>query len=91
VQTSPAVLGLPSLHAVPSLAIGLEQAPVPGAQVPAAWHWSVAGQANGAPPTQAPAWHWSLRVQALPSLQAEPSGAAGFEQAPLPGSQAPAA
>jgi hypothetical protein len=91
VQTSPAVLGLPSLQAVPSVAIGLEQAPVAGAQVPAAWHWSVAGQANGLPPTQAPAWHWSLRVQALPSLHAVPSGAAGFEQAPLPGSQAPAA
>jgi hypothetical protein len=39
-QASPVVQLLPSLHDVPSPAIGLEQAPVEGLQVPAEWHSS---------------------------------------------------
>jgi hypothetical protein len=47
-------------------------------------------QVTGLPPVQIPAWQVSVRVQALPSLQVEPSPLAGFEQAPLVGSQVPA-
>ena len=35
---SAVVQGLPSLHVVPFDAVGFEQVPVLGAQVPAAWH-----------------------------------------------------
>ena len=38
---------------------------------------------------QAPAWQESLWVQALPSLQDVPSGAAGFEQTPVCALQSP--
>jgi hypothetical protein len=47
-------------------------------------------QLTGLAPTQVPAWHVSLWVQALPSLQAVPLGFAGFEHAPVAGSQVPA-
>src|SRR5689334_11114347 len=82
---------LPSLHAVPSATAGFEHAPVVESQVPAAWHWSLAVQITGSLPTQAPAWQESLRVQADPSLHAVPSATAGFEHAPVVGSQVPAA
>src|SRR5947199_225040 len=39
---------------------------------------------------QAPAWQVSVCVQALPSVQAVPSGLAGVEQVPVAGSQVPA-
>ena len=39
---------------------------------------------------QMPLTQMSPTVQALPSLQVRPSGAAGFEQAPEVGSQTPA-
>jgi hypothetical protein len=45
---------------------------------------------TGFPPAQLPAWHVSLCVQALPSLQALPSGRAGFEQPPFNGLHVPA-
>ncbi len=38
----------------------------------------------------APAWQVSVSVQAFPSLQAVPSGPAGFEQTPVAGSHVPA-
>jgi hypothetical protein len=38
-----------------------------------------------------PAWQVSVCVQALPSLQAVPSAAFGFEQTPVAGLQTPAA
>jgi hypothetical protein len=41
-------------------------------------------------PVHAPAWQLSFWVQALPSLQAAPSGAAGLEHTPVDGSQVPA-
>jgi hypothetical protein len=44
----------------------------------------------GFEPTHAPDWQVSVCVQLLPSLQAEPLLAAGFEQAPVAGSHAPA-
>jgi hypothetical protein len=47
-------------------------------------------QVTGLLPVQIPAWQVSVRVQALPSLQVEPSPLAGFEQAPFAGSQVPA-
>ncbi len=47
-------------------------------------------QVTGFDPTQEPASQASARVQAFPSSQLVPSGFAGFEQAPVPGSQTPA-
>jgi hypothetical protein len=89
-QESVCVQTSPSLQAVPSGFAGLEQAPVAGLQVPASWHWSAAAQATGFVPVHTPAWQESVCVQALPSLQAAPSGFAGLEQAPVAGSQVPA-
>ena len=82
---------LPSLQAVPSGASGFEQAPVEGLQVPATWHWSLAVQVTGLLPVQTPERHVSDWVHALPSLQAVPSGASGFEQTPVERLQVPAA
>ncbi len=47
-------------------------------------------QRSGAPPRHWPLAQASLVVQALPSLHAVPSGAAGFEHWPVPASQVPA-
>ena len=80
---------LPSLHAVPFGAAGFEQ-PVAGSHVPTTWHWSLAVQTTGLEPVHTPAWHVSVCVHRLPSLHAVPFGAAGFEQAPVPGSHVPA-
>jgi len=44
----------------------------------------------GLVPVQVPDRHVSVCVQALPSLQAVPFGAFGFEQVPVAGSQVPA-
>jgi hypothetical protein len=41
-------------------------------------------------PAHAPFWQVSVCVQALPSLQAVPFVATGFEQAPVAGSHVPA-
>ena len=89
-QVSLWVQALPSLHAAPSALVGLLQTPVAGAQVPAAWHWSCALQVTGLAPLHVPVWQVSLWVQALPSLQAEPSALLGLLQVPLAGSQVPA-
>src|SRR5207244_3038280 len=85
------VRALPSLQAAPSGFAGFEHAPVAGSQVPASWHWSAGAQATGFVPLHSPAWQVSVRVQVLPSLQAAASGFAGFEHAPVAGTQAPAA
>jgi hypothetical protein len=67
---------------------GFEHAPVAGSQVPATWHWSRAAQVTGLPPVQIPATQVSACVQALASLQDEPSALAGFEH-PVDGLQVP--
>ena len=90
-HVSSVVQPLPSLQVVPSVAAGLEQAPVVMSQVPTAWHGSLAAQTTGLAPVQVPATQVSVWVQALPSLQVVPSVAAGLEQAPEVGSQVPAA
>src|SRR3989442_966554 len=46
--------------AVPSAALGFEQVPVAGSQVPTVWHWSAAVQVTGLPPVQTPAWQVSV-------------------------------
>jgi hypothetical protein len=84
------VQALPSLHAVPFVAVGLEHAPVLGLHVPAAWHWSLAMHVTGLPPVHVPLWHVSDWVQALPSLHEVPFIAVGFEHAPVAGLHAPA-
>src|SRR5439155_974542 len=81
---------VPSGQAAPAGFAGFEHAPVAGSQVPASWHWSAGAQVTGFVPAHSPAWQVSVRVQALPSLQAAPSGFAGFEHAPVAGSQVPA-
>src|SRR5207249_194124 len=73
-QLSVCVQALPSLHAVPLLAFGLEHWPVAVLQVPATWHWSSALQTTGFEPAQVPFWQVSVWVQALPSVQAVPFG-----------------
>jgi hypothetical protein len=88
-QTSVCVQAFPSLHAVPSATVGLEQTPVDGLHVPATWHWSCSVQVTGLLPLQTPALQLSACVQAFPSLHAVPSTAAGFEQAPVEGLQVP--
>jgi len=90
-QVSLCVQALPSSQAAPSGFAGLEHVPVAGSQLPAAWHWSAAAQTTGFMPVHVPAWQVSLCVQALPSLQAAPSGFAGLEHVPVAGSQLPAA
>jgi len=89
-QMSVCVQALPSLHNVPSVAIGFEQLPVAGSHVPATWHWSLAVHVMGLEPVQTPVWHVSVCVQALASSHAVPFGAFGFEQAPVAGSHVPA-
>ena len=89
-QLSPVVHALPSLHAVPLAATGLEQMPLAGSQVPARWHWSEAGHVT-AVPMQTPAWHRSPVVHAAPSLHVVPLATTGLEHVPLAGSQVPAA
>ena len=79
-----------SLQAVPSGASGSEQSPVAVSHTPATWQGSLGAQRIGSAPTHAPAWQASWRVQALPSTHGVSFGAAGFEQRPLSGSQAPA-
>lgn len=42
------------MQAVPLAALGLEQVPVLGSQVPATWHWSLGVQTLLAPAWQVP-------------------------------------
>src|SRR2546426_1197984 len=51
---------------------------------------SEAVQTTGLAPTHEPPWQVSVWVHALPSLQAVPSEASGFEQPPVEGSHTPA-
>src|SRR5262249_2222504 len=82
-QGSVCVHAWPSLHALPSALVAYEQVRVAGSQPPAWCPESGGGQASGFAPRQRPLSHVSVRVQALPSLQALPSGLAGFEQLPV--------
>src|SRR5438552_1557773 len=85
-QVSLCVQALPSVQAVPLvLFVGTEHAPVAGLQVPGSWHWS-AVQTTGFAPTQLPFWQVSLCVQALPSVQAVPTGLfVGTQHTPVAG------
>jgi len=91
VHASVCVHALPSLHVVPSAAVGLEQVPEVGSHAPTTWQASAAVQVTGFEPTHAPAVHASVCVHALPSLHGVPFAAAGFEHWPLEGSHVPAA
>ena len=81
-QVSPLVQLLLSEQAVPLATAGVEHTPEVASQVPAVWQESAAVQTLATPPEQAPAWQVSPVVQALPSEQVAPFGAAGFEQVP---------
>jgi len=76
-HVSPLVQALPSLQAVPS-GSGVTEHPVAGLHA-TEWQASAPGQTTVVP-EQAPAWQASLLVQALPSLQAVPSGTWVTEQ-----------
>jgi hypothetical protein len=89
-QVSTWVQAFPSSQVVPFAFGGLVQKPSSGLQVPAMWHWSCAVHTTGFAPVQSPAWQLSVCVHGLPSSQELPSTRAGFEHAPLFGSQAPA-
>ena len=89
-QASPLVHARPSLQSVPSGLLGLLHTPVTAEHVPAVWHWSLAVQWRGLPPTQSPDWQVSPRVQGLPSSQSAPSPLAGFEHVPVVGLHVPA-
>jgi hypothetical protein len=89
-QESVCVQRFPSLQVVPFAAAGFEQTPVLALQIPATWHWSMAAQVTWLPAVQTPAWQESFKSQALPSLQAAPFSAAGFEHTPVLGLQTPA-
>jgi hypothetical protein len=79
-----------SSHAVPSAAFGLEQAPVLGSHVPAAWHWSLAVQTTGFDPVHAPAWHWYSRLHLSVPMHGAPSGLGTCaEHAPVDGLHVP--
>src|SRR5437870_3741437 len=69
-QVSVCVQALPSLHAVPLLAFGLEHWPVAVLQVPATWHWSEAVQTTGLEPVQVPLWQVSVWVSAVRCVRA---------------------
>lgn len=86
---SPVVQALPSLQGVPRGASGFVHIPVFALQAPATWHWSVAGQTLGVPPTQEPATHLSPVVHESPSSHMVPSGAAWPEHMPVVGLQVP--
>jgi hypothetical protein len=90
-QVSVWVQAFPSLQAVPLGRLGLEHMPVVGSHAPAAWHGSLAVQTTGFAPLHTPAWQVSVCVQALPSLQVDPSGRLGLEHVPVVGSHVPAA
>jgi hypothetical protein len=81
-QVSVCVQALPSLHAVPSAAVGFEHTPVVMLHVPATWHWSLAVQTTGLLPVHVPLWHVSVCVHALPSLQVVPLETATLVQVP---------
>lgn len=83
------VQALPSSHAVPLAAVGFEQLPLAGSQVPATWHASLAVHTTGLEPVQTPPRHESVFVQPFPSVQLVPSAASGFEQVPVLGSHEP--
>src|SRR5207248_5175639 len=85
-HVSPPVQVLPSSQAVPSGAGGLEQTPVTGSRVPATWHGS-SGVQGGSVSVQVPA---RQAAGPPPALHTVPSGAAGFAQVPVDGSQVPA-
>src|SRR5437867_2438067 len=89
-QVSLCVQASPSVQTLPSAVFGLEQVPLAGSQVPAAWHGSRASQTTVFAPVHVPARQVSVWVQASPSAQAVPSALFGLEQAPLAGSQVPA-
>jgi hypothetical protein len=72
------------LQALPSVAFGVEHAPVKLLHVPATWQAAGCGHVTGLLPMQVPLWQLSVCVHALPSLHAVPFATfAGVEQAPV--------
>jgi hypothetical protein len=82
---------LPSSHDVPFGLAGLEQMPVDGLQIPAAWQESSAVQEIGAiVRLHVPDWQVNTPLHAFPSSHDVPVAFAGFEQIPVNGLQVPA-
>ena len=78
------------MHAVPSVAGGLEHAPLVGSQVPTAWHWSLAVHVTGFEPVHTPSAHAYAWLHGFVPVHAVPSPTVGFEHAPLLGLHVPA-
>src|SRR5580704_2480097 len=88
-HASVSVHAFPSLQLVPSAGGGFEQAPVLGLHVPATWQASLAVHVTGSDPVHVPLSQASACVHALPSLQAVPLIASGFEHCPVLGAHVP--
>jgi hypothetical protein len=76
---APAATHAPPMKHEPALSVGAEQTPVEALQVPGLWQESGAMQRTVLPAVHTPAWHESFKSQRLPSLQAVPLAATGFE------------
>ena len=87
-QVSLPLQTLASAHEVPAAA-GVCVTPATGSQLSDV-HGLPSSTATAEPGMQAPSWQASPAVQALLSLHAVPLVAAGFEHAPVLGSQVPA-
>src|SRR2546427_123968 len=89
-QVSVCVQALPSVQLVPSVALGFEQVPVAGLQVPATWHWSLADRTSGVEAERVDVGQGPICVQTMPSWELVPLAAFGFEQVPVAGLHVPA-
>ena len=87
-QESFAVHALPSSQAVP-LTTAACVTPPTGSQASAVQALP-SSKEGAAEVMQVPLWHDSWPLQTVPSSQAVPSGAVGFEHAPVAASQLPA-
>lgn len=88
-QVSSCVHAFPSLHTVPLARAGFEHWPLAVSHVPTPVHGPAATHTFTVPDWQTPDWQVSPEVHALLSLHVVPSARAGFEQAPVVGSQVP--
>jgi len=66
------VPGAAPVQVEPFVTAGLEQVPASGLQVPASWHWSIAVQLTGMPPTHVPLGHVNDPKHKFVALQGIP-------------------
>ena len=83
-QESLCVHAVPSLHAIPFAAMGVEHVPVVGLQVPATWQASLAAHVTGFAPAQTPLWHVYVCSHLFAPAPAVPFVAAAWLHVPSP-------